>query len=476
MFVDVLVNDGALAAPVTVSIVTPPESGDARVEPDGRIRYDADAGFDGTDVIVYRVTPSAGTPRDERAWITTYASLAAGAPAVVLPRGSITRRELGVVVNDDDPQSVAVAAYYVAARRVPSAHVVHLAFGTPGTDLTVAQFAPLKAAVDLALDDSVQALALTWTTPFRVEGMSITSAFALGYDPAYTSVPCNETAPDPYFDSDSTRPFTDFGVRPAMMLAGASTADVTALIDRGVASDDTFPTGTAYFLRTSDDARSVRWPAMEQAAADWDHPPDGLHVVYRDDSTTGTGVLTGATDVFAYLTGWADVPSIVANTYLPGAVADHLTSYGGILTGPTGQMSVLRWLEAGVTASFGTVVEPCNYPTKFPDPGPLLARYYRGATVIEAYWKSVEWPGEGVFVGEPLARPFGRRFVAYDAAHTLTITTTGLVPGVAYDLVAADAPGGPFTPVLSGVTVPHHQAAVITLPGAARAAYELRPH
>ncbi len=36
-----------------------------------------------------------------------------------------------------------------------------------------------------------------------------------------------------------------------------------------------------------------------------------------------------------------------------------------------------------------------------------MYHYATGATAIEAYWKSVAWPGEGVFVGEPLARPFG---------------------------------------------------------------------
>ena len=25
---------------------------------------------------------------------------------------------------------------------------------------------------------------------------------------------------------------------------------------------------------------------------------------------------------------------------------------------------------------------------------------------LAAYWKSVEWPGQGVFIGEPLAAPF----------------------------------------------------------------------
>jgi hypothetical protein len=32
--------------------------------------------------------------------------------------------------------------------------------------------------------------------------------------------------------------------------------------------------------------------------------------------------------------------------------------------------------------------------------------YATGASAIEAYWKSVAWPGEGVFIGEPLARPY----------------------------------------------------------------------
>jgi len=91
--------------------------------------------------------------------------------------------------------------------------------------------------------------------------------------------------------------------------------------------------------------------------------------------------------------------------FLPGAIADHLTSAGGVLTGHD-QMSVLRWLDAGATASYGAVVEPCNFQTKFPQPSVVIAHYARGERLIEAYWKSVAWPGQGVFVGEPLAAPF----------------------------------------------------------------------
>jgi hypothetical protein len=39
------------------------------------------------------------------------------------------------------------------------------------------------------------------------------------------------------------------------------------------------------------------------------------------------------------------------------------------------QMSSLRWLEAGATASYGTVSEPCNHWQKFPHPSVLLRHY-----------------------------------------------------------------------------------------------------
>jgi len=36
-----------------------------------------------------------------------------------------------------------------------------------------------------------------------------------------------------------------------------------------------------------------------------------------------------------------------------------------------------------------------------------MNHYLRGDTLLEAYWKSVLMPGQGLFVGEPLARPYG---------------------------------------------------------------------
>jgi uncharacterized protein (TIGR03790 family) len=94
---------------------------------------------------------------------------------------------------------------------------------------------------------------------------------------------------------------------------------------------------------------------------------------------------------------------------VPGALADHLTSFGGMLDGQGGQMSAQAWIASGATASYGTVSEPCAHPQKFPHPQVLLLHYLQGATAIEAYWKSVAWPQQGVFIGDPLAAPFSRR-------------------------------------------------------------------
>lgn len=86
-------------------------------------------------------------------------------------------------------------------------------------------------------------------------------------------------------------------------------------------------------------------------------------------------------------------------------MADHLTSAGGQLT-DSNQMSAMRWLEAGATGSYGSAIEPCNFVQKFPNPLLAMWHYGFGATMLEAYWKSVHMPGQGNFIGEPLASPF----------------------------------------------------------------------
>lgn len=72
-----------------------------------------------------------------------------------------------------------------------------------------------------------------------------------------------------------------------------------------------------------------------------------------------------------------------------------------------GQTPLLAFLEGGACGSYGTVVEPCNYTQKFPDP---MVYFYqdRGFCLAEAYYQSLANPYQGLMVGEPLSAPFAR--------------------------------------------------------------------
>ena len=118
----------------------------------------------------------------------------------------VTNANLAIIVNDNDPQSVAVADYYQKARRIPDEHVVHLSFDHNKSSLSAATFNRLKAQVESKVPDQVQAYSLTWTKPYKVECMSITSAFALGVDRKYCAQGCKPTQSVAYYNSTSERP------------------------------------------------------------------------------------------------------------------------------------------------------------------------------------------------------------------------------------------------------------------------------
>jgi uncharacterized protein (TIGR03790 family) len=304
---------------------------------------------------------------------------------------------LAIIINDADPLSRDIGEYYIAKRGIPASNVIHVSFKPGNKTMQPPEFRSIKAAVDKQTPSSVQAFALAWTAPYRVGCMSITTAFAAGFNEEFCARGCKPTRKSPYFDVNSTQPYTDFNWRPAIMLAGDSLESVKELIDRGVAADSTYPAGTAYLLSTSDKARNVRarfYPGIIMMQSDR----------FRVEAIN-SDMLKHRADVMFYFTGLVTVDGIDTNTYRPGAIADHLTSAGGQLTGSS-QMSSLRWLSAGATGSYGSVVEPCAFVQKFPRPNIVINRYLNGETLLEAYWKSVEWPGQGVFIGEPLASPF----------------------------------------------------------------------
>jgi hypothetical protein len=218
-----------------------------------------------------------------------------------------------------------------------------------------------------------------------------------------------------------------------MSLAASSVAQAKKLIDRGVVSDGKNPNGTAYLVSTSDNNRNVRAKGYEKTR-DMLHKLIPTRIVKADS-------IQNKRDVMFYFTGLTHVPHLETNRYLPGAMADHLTSAGGALL-ENGQMSILKWIDAGVTGSYGAVTEPCNFPEKFPVPALAMTHYLQGETLLEAYWKSVAMPGQGIFVGDPLARPFGGFKSEYKNG-TLKISMRAIEPGI-YSAQVSSTMIGPF--------------------------------
>ncbi len=316
----------------------------------------------------------------------------------------IDAAQVAIVINLNDVDSLLTAEYYQRKRGIAETNLIKIRLPVGKDAIDEKEFRKVYQQIKKQTPGSVQYYALAWSRPYRVACMSITSAVAFGFDKSYCAKGCKPTRRSAYYNSDSEQPYNDLNIRPAMMLAGSSLEQVYAMIDRGVAADGSM-TGsnrskaTAYLMSTTDKARNVRsrrYKIIQEMLA------KNINI----EQINGN-VLKDKKDVMFYFTGRSKVNAIDSNEYLPGAIADHLTSYGGQLFG-SGQMSILRWLDAGATASYGTVVEPCAFTQKFPNPGIVIERYTNGESLIQAYWKSVAWPGQGVFVGELMAAPYAQ--------------------------------------------------------------------
>ncbi len=325
----------------------------------------------------------------------------ASAPRVF---GRLTAADMGIVINEDDPYSVEVGTYYARARRIPAARILRVKLPVKST-LSRSEFEAFAKRVNSHFGPRTQGLALAWRQPYAVECNAITGALTMGFDGSLCEHTCSPSRRSSYFGSASTQPFKDHKMRLSMLLASRDVEAAKALIDRGVRSDGTLGLRgglpvRAHFVTTSDTVRSQRQLLFPPAGL---VPRFGIDVVLDQ-----TDALRNADRVLLYMTGRATVEGLDTIDFVPGALADHLTSFGGALDKSHGQMSAEAWLDAGATASYGTTSEPCSHLQKFPNPQALMLFYVQGATAMEAYWKSVLWPQQGLFIGEPLAAPFSR--------------------------------------------------------------------
>ena len=309
---------------------------------------------------------------------------------------SFGAKELAVIYSLDDAASGEIAHLYATKRAIPAANVIGIHVDNVDV-LRPDRLAALRRDVFARLPTSVESLLLVWARPYAVGCMSITTAFAAGYRAAFCDPGCGATERNPLYDAQDWLPADTVGWWPAMLLPTSDARLAEDLIVRGIAADASMPDGTVYLIHTQDAVRNVRAANYSLVTADI-----GGRIRVLERTTPVTGEIA---DVMGYFTGVVSVQELPRLRFRPGAVADHLTSTGGVLYGGT-QMSALAWLRRGASGSYGSVTEPCNHVEKFPNPIVLFDHYLHGETLLESYWKSVAMPGQGLFIGEPLARPF----------------------------------------------------------------------
>lgn len=389
-----------------------------------------------------------------------------------------------VVVDPTDPDALRVANHYIAARGIPPANVLYLS-PTASNYAAFAHFqipAVLDTLKQRGLEESIDYV-VTAGQAFHVPAerlvnslgctpvsrFSSSGAWTLAYatnEILSTTMAVSETNRY-YADDDTPRAFDSRTLwldgRPAggpearRYLLGfqlgysgerGNTVDETiAMIDHSVRADGTRPEGTFYFMRNDDIRSQTRVPYFQAAI-------DGLRRLGGKGEIVDGALPLGRHDALGIMAGSPNLDIAGADlTLLPGAWADHLTSFAATFD-EGGQTKLSPWIPKGASGSVGTVEEPCvfgshqdtTYHEKFPHPR-LATFYFAGLSLGEALFRSTPFaPFHALFYGDPLTRPFA-------------VIPTVTVP---------DAPTGP----VSGVLV-LHPTATTAKPGTAIARFDL---
>lgn len=321
-----------------------------------------------------------------------------------------------IVVNQSSSNSVQLGNYYREQRQVPAQNFLRVNWNGDNvlwseTDFNNTLLNPLTAMLaSRQLTNQIDYVVLSMDFPYRVSGSnsvenSTTSSLHYGFKPD-PNPPCS-LAPgstSDYAGSEgifrSTPPInaTSNSFLVTMITAG-NLALAKQVVDHGVLSDATFPTQTVLLGKSGDLARNVRYAEFDNTV--FNTRLHGNYSVRRTNLYDPPGI----TGMLGYENGSYSA-NVSPNAFVPGAMADNLTSFGGQLFQDTaGQTTLLAFLANGAAGSYGTITEPCNYPEKFPDSQTFFYQA-RGFSLAECYYQSVPNPYQGLVAGEPLAAPF----------------------------------------------------------------------
>jgi uncharacterized protein (TIGR03790 family) len=355
-------------------------------------------------------------------------------------------KDVVIVVNENDPESLAIGRYYASTRGIPEKNIVRLSVSTEET-ITVQQYVetianpllnvllenerikgvkskfqdrygrdrlsvcvhqipylvlirgiPLRIANDPEL---LEPNSSNLPTQFRVNHGSVDGEIALLLAASDTSM--TAFVPNPYFQKSEISSIHSNRLLKVSRLDGPTKASVIHLIDRSIEAERTGLMGRAYIdlggpHKTGDDWIRAAGELVEAAHFDTDYNTAKRRIDHRD-RLDAPAIYMGWYHHSAYAQWRAPrwpVP--------PGAIGFHLHSFSA-----TSVRDPKKWLGAfvaqGYCATMGNVYEPFLEYTHRPQT--MLAHLLSGGRFGDAIMMStpvLSW--QAVAIGDPLFRPF----------------------------------------------------------------------
>lgn len=341
-----------------------------------------------------------------------------------------------MVYNGGQPESKAVAAYYITKRDIPASNLCKIDVSSTDQIKQAEYDRAVKGPVQKCLErigkDRILYIVFSYKTPWLLEMPPPQETYALD---AFIADPWDEYLPEraanqgeiqPYFGRAESEgdiyegyvPLADYRqqanakrIYSVWRLDAAGAEVAKGLVDKALYAESRGLTGNGCFDRRTDPTTSV--PDFGYGAGDWDiHQAAELarragFPVTEDAHAEefGTTPAPARCEHAALYAGWYTLNHYNdAFSWNPGAIGIHLDSASA--TNPRGGANWAAGAIAhGITVTAGATTEP--YLDNLPHPDQMLWYLFHGANAGDALLRSerlLKW--RIINIGDPLYRPF----------------------------------------------------------------------
>ncbi len=340
----------------------------------------------------------------------------------------LAAHEVLVLANRNENISVRIARAYMQKRMIPRQNLVLLDISADETgqytsmerdQFTARIWEPAQSVIRQRNVDHVLAWVFSTHIPYRVDHTPAISVQGLVFLknrlPAHDAIAKAEYA-SPLFvgpvrpDGNVLPPQSLRSIAailrenmpiPAIALGymgerGNTESEIMEMLERSHSADASAPSGSIYFVTGEDIRARVReWQFKDMR--------DRLYEMGVDAVVTNS-VPRASDSILGVMMGARSVDPEAMGTFLPGAFAEHLTSYGAMFD-ESSQTKVTRWIAAGASSTAGTVTEPYAIWAKFPH-ARFYLHYRSGYSLLESFYLSTRSPLQSFLIGDPLMAPW----------------------------------------------------------------------